>query len=202
MLNRTAITLTTVLIALAVLLTALPTSMYAAGLSQHQDTVVGHIFEDTNCDGIRQASEPVPPVGQQKGIVMYSAGNDGIFHTTDDMQVTLSGLATDGSGRFVFWVGNSKARARLTILEYDRPEGYEPARLNLRDEGGNYFTRPDSNYPDYWSTDGFQLGDKGEPVTVNIGLVKVGTCSDMSPIYDMPDPATLTEKAYLPLIVR
>lgn len=64
------------------------------------------------------------------------------------------------------------------------------------------FTRPDSTYPDYWSTDGFGLGDRGEPVTINIGLIKVGTCADMSPIYNMPDPATLTEKAYLPLIIR
>lgn len=154
---------TTLALLLLLLLSTVP-SVYA----RPEITLKGYIWEDTNCDGIRQDSEPL-----HKGtpVYLFAAGADGMVHTSDDQAIAVSGTG----GEYVYDLGITGVDYRLSTLAKDQPAGFVPAPYQAGDDRSrdNDLTRPLADYPNYWSTNAFQM-DASQTVTgVDIGLCRV-----------------------------
>lgn len=132
-------------------------------------TLKGYFWEDANCDGVRQDDEPL-----HKGteVYLFAAGEDGVVHTADDQVLDIGGMGGE------FWFTNGGAEDldyRITILAKDHPAGFVPAPYQAGADRSrdNDLTRPLADFPNYWSTNGFQMSATETITGVDIGLCRV-----------------------------
>jgi hypothetical protein len=90
-------------------------------------TVKGYLWNDANCDGIRQNTEaPLSgnPSGGQSMSIFY-VGSDSIPFTSDDTEVGVSG-ALNGWPTYQFSNGGQNGTFYIAIRPRDRPVGFIP----------------------------------------------------------------------------
>jgi hypothetical protein len=91
-------------------------------------TVTGYLWNDANCDGIRQNTEaPLSgnPAGGQSMSLFY-VGSDGIPFTSDDTEVGVAG-AINGNPTYNFRDGGQNGTYYIAIRPKDRPAGFIPS---------------------------------------------------------------------------
>jgi hypothetical protein len=91
-------------------------------------TIKGYLWNDANCDGIRQNTE-VPfssnALGYQ-GMSIFYVGSDGIPFTSDDTEIGVSG-ALNGWPTYQFSNGGQNGTYYIAIRPKDRPAGFIPS---------------------------------------------------------------------------
>jgi hypothetical protein len=175
----------TILTALSTLFALLSLTLLA-GLApaeaQSSDKIVGVIWEDTNCDGIHQDTEPLMP---NVTITLRYAGENGEIDGTDyDIQ---SWTPSDATYRFS-WAGAEEPYF-ISIRGEHKPAGYVPAPFRQGDDRtrDNDMTVGLLPGTSLWATPVFWMPADGSQVTdLDIGLCKL----------------VLDKVAYLPLVAR
>src|SRR5262245_38954883 len=123
--RRTTTTRTTRPILILFLLLALIASVSTSGraYAMPETTVTGYIWNDTDCDGIRQEGEPLH---MGAAVYLFAAGEDSAINTADDQVIEPSGRG--GALRYTF--GITDLDYALVILQRDQPAGFFPGPLN------------------------------------------------------------------------
>jgi hypothetical protein len=91
-------------------------------------TVRGYLWNDANCDGIRQNTE-APLAGNATGyqrMSLFYVGSDGIPFTSDDTEVGNVGIA-NGGPIYIFMNGGGNGTYYIAIRPKDRPAGFIPS---------------------------------------------------------------------------
>jgi hypothetical protein len=88
-------------------------------------TVKGYLWNDANCDGIRQSGEAPLAAGGQSMSIFY-VGSDGIPFTSDDSEIGVSG-ALNGWPTYSFRYGGEDHTYYIAIRPKDRPAGFIPS---------------------------------------------------------------------------
>lgn len=135
------------------------------------DRVYGYLWNDTNCDGIRQNTEgPISnPRGSQPMSLFY-VGQDGIPFTTDDNEIGYTSVP-NGTNQFSFTDGGGGYTFYIAIRPAYIPAGFTPS---LFQQGSDPTLDNDMKVweRNIWATTSFVI--KAEVVTgIDIGLCPV-----------------------------
>jgi hypothetical protein len=154
-------------------------------------TVRGYLWNDANCDGIRQSTEAPLATGGQSMSIFY-VGSDGIPFTSDDTEIGIGGAAS-GWPTYFFSDGGAGHTYYIAIRPRYRPAGFIPS---LWQQGSNATIDNDLKlWPDgAWATGTFLIpnltGFYGGPDA--IAGIDIGMCA----VASIPRPY----HASLPLI--
>jgi hypothetical protein len=132
--------------------------------------VRGYLWNDTNCDGLRQSSEGA--ISHIQTMNLFYVGNDGNPFTTDDSMVAWGSGGT-GYMTFIFSNGGGGNTYYIAIRPRDRPTGFVPS---LWQQGTDRTIDNDMRlWPDgTWATGTFVIA--AQTVTgIDIGLCPVAT---------------------------
>jgi len=116
------------LVALAVL--RIPALSYADDTpvpqASHGDgvTVRGYLWNDANCDGLRQSGEA--PMSGSIAMSIFYVGTDALPFSRDDTEIGLGGSTIDGTA-YVFRNGGENGSFYVAIRPRDRPAGFIPS---------------------------------------------------------------------------
>jgi hypothetical protein len=171
-----------ILTALFVLLSLTLIAGLPPAAAQSSDRIVGVVWEDTNCDGIHQETEPLLPYVRLT--LRYAGANGEIDGTDPDIQ-SMESL----TGNYFFTYGAAKEPYFLSIRSEHKPAGYVPAPFRqgadpTRDNDLTVGLLPGTTL---WATPVFVMPFDGSQVTdIDIGLCKL----------------VLDEVVYLPLVAR
>ena len=88
-------------------------------------TVRGYLWNDANCDGIRQNTEAPLANGGQSMSIFY-VGTDAIPFTRDDSEIGLGGAA-NGLPTYFFANGGENGTFYIAIRPRDRPASFIPS---------------------------------------------------------------------------
>jgi len=143
------------LITLALTIGALPAA------AMPDITASGLVWQDSNCDGVRQDGEPAV---LNQPIWLFAAGQDGQINTADDQVVEYGSSGT--MGQYLFTVGTTGVDYALVILPVARPVTRIPAPLHT----GGDTTKDNDLRSDIWATDGFQMNAAQTVTGVDLGF--------------------------------
>ncbi len=159
-------------------------------------TVIGSVWKDVNCDGVRQADEPALP---GMTVSLIGQGSDRQMYTGDDR--LLEQISSDGNaGQFVFTRGGPYGdKYAVAIFNGNKPAGYQPAPYmqgaDRAIDNDLYMPLADQGSP-LWATTAFEMhADRSSVTDIDIGLSEIGVCSGQPPV-------ERTEVIYLPMVVQ
>ncbi|GEM_PF-1430554 len=87
-------------------------------------TVRGYLWNDANCDGIRQRGEGA--MTNSLAMSIFYVGSDGMPFTRDDTEIGLGGSTIDGTA-YVFRNGGENGTFYIAIRPRDRPASFIPS---------------------------------------------------------------------------
>lgn len=169
--------------------------LFAQPISAQNYTVVGTVWTDANCDGVRQETEvPLPGVT----VSLIGQGTDGQMYTGDDR--LLEQISSDGNaGQFVFTRGGPYGdKYAVAIYNANKPAGYVPAPHQQGADRAidNDLYQPVSGSP-LWATTAFAMhADRSSVTDIDIGLAPAGACSNVG------EPPVYITRVYLPAVTR
>jgi hypothetical protein len=173
-------------------------SLLCAHIVEAQNyTVIGTVWTDANCDGVRQETEvPLPGIT----VSLIGQGADQQMYTGDDR--LLEQINSDSNaGQFVFTRGGPYGDLyAVAIYNADKPAGYQPAPHQQGADRAidNDLYQPVAGSP-LWATTAFAMhADRSSVTDIDIGLAPAGACSNGGG----EQPIEYTERVYLPLVVR
>lgn len=141
-------------------------------MQQSSFKVYGYLWNDSNCDGIRQSDEGVMPDDTSGGYRMslFYIGNDGIPFTRDDSEVDVASAA---NGNIMYGVlnGGGGNTYYIAMRPSQRPAGFVPSPYQ---QGADRTLDNDMTvWPDgAWATGTFVI--KATTVTgIDIGLCPI-----------------------------
>ncbi|MFV9507607.1 MAG: SdrD B-like domain-containing protein [Oscillochloridaceae bacterium umkhey_bin13] len=179
--STTPTTLVALVALLALVALALLPSQPVAAQSSFR--IVGVVWTDTNCDGIRQDDEPLKP---HVRMMLRWAGGNGVIDATD-REIEDGGSAA--SGQYAFTLAGAGEPYFISIRTADRPLGFT---LSPFQQGGDP-TR-DSDMRDdllpgttLWATPVFVMPEDGSQITG----VDIGLC-----------PLSMNNQVFIPLVTR
>jgi hypothetical protein len=187
---------------LAVALVALTTAsmLLLAQIAAAQNyTVIGEVWNDANCDGIRQATEAAMP---NIHVALTSQGIDQQLFTADDRQIEL-GQARTPDGQFSFTRGGPYGDLyAIVIYNGDKPAGFQPAPHQQGDDRtiDNDLHLPlESQGSPLWATTAFEMrADRSAVTDIDIGLAPTSGCAGQQPL---PHPGHAND-VFIPLLRR
>jgi hypothetical protein len=124
-------------------------------------TASGQVWQDRNCDGVRQDDEPSV---LNQPIWLFAAGQDGQINTADDQVVEYG--SSGNVGQYLFTVGTTGVDYALVILPVARPATQIPAPLHT----GGDTTKDNDLRSDIWATDGFQMNASQTVTGIDVGF--------------------------------
>ncbi len=168
-----------------------PPTMQQSGMK-----VIGYLWQDTNCDGLRQADEGAMPDTTTGGyrMSMFYIGDDGIAFTNDDSEVDVAG-AIDGNIHYGALNGGGGYSYYIAMRPSQRPVGFVPSRYQVGEDRS--IDNDMTVWPDgAWATSTFVIpnatgfpGGPGAVTGIDIGLCPVANLN-------------LPYKMALPLVLR
>ncbi len=170
------------------LMVALPNLTHAdegnLSLMQSSDRVRGYLWNDMDCDGLRQNTEGAMATAQQMSL--FYIGNDSIPFTRDDNEVGLGGAASS-LPIYLFDSGGGGNTYYIAIRPADRPIGFVPGPWQ---QGVDTTIDNDMKlWPDgTWATGTFTIAAQ------TVTGIDIGLC----PVASVPMPYHI----HLPLAVR
>lgn len=158
-------------------------------------TVIGSVWKDVNCDGVRQADEPALP---GMTVSLIGQGSDRQMYTGDDR--LLEQISSDGNaGQFVFTRGGPYGdKYAVAIYNANKPAGYVPAPHQQGADRAidNDLYQPVAGSP-LWATTAFEMhADRSSVTDIDIGLAPADACSNVG------EPPVYTTRVYLPAVTR
>lgn len=159
------------------------------------DVVRGYLWNDNNCDGLRQTEEgplPFDPLVYRE-INLFFIGNDNVPFTRDDSIVALTGLNRTISYSFIN--GGGGYSYYIAMRPSQRPVGFVPSRYQVGEDRS--IDNDMTVWPDgAWATSTFVIpnatgfpGGPGAVTGIDIGLCPVANLN-------------LPYKMALPLVLR
>jgi hypothetical protein len=160
---------------------AVLTLLFTQVIGAQNYTVVGEVWNDANCDGLRQSTEaPLPGIN----VALIGQGTDQQIFTADDRM--LEGRTTISPvGTFSFSRGGPYGDLyAVVIYNADKPAGFKPAPYQ---QGGDRALDNDLYMPlesqgsPLWATTAFEMHTDRSAVTdIDIGLAPTG-CTNQLP---------------------
>ncbi len=157
------------------------------------DTVRGYLWNDANCDGIRQGMEGALPDSVNSGyrLSLIYIGNDGTPFTSDDNEI---GFASAGNGLIEYFTfdGGGDYTYYFTMRPNDRPAGFVPSLVYGDTVDNKMYVLPNGG----WATPTFVI-PLGAGFSSGPGAIRgpdVGLCA----VSSLPMPYRVS----LPLVTR
>jgi hypothetical protein len=182
-----------IFISIAALLVMVPSNAVAQyEFDSWSDRIRGHIWEDANCNGIREDGEPLLP---NVTLFLRWAGSNGVIDGTDREIIS----STSTTGRYTFDLAGAGEPYFIALRAEGSPEGRPagffpaPFRQGADRTRDNDLTMP-LNGTSLWATQVFVMPADGSVVEgIDIGLCREGTT---------PNPQGPAFQIFVPLIQR
>lgn len=168
-------------ITFAILVAAILSLLFTKMTVAQSYTVIGEVWSDVNCDGIRQLAETVVP-GVKTALI--GQGVDGQLFTSDD-RLLESNTTGNTAGTFEFSRGGPYGdQYTVVIYNADKPTGFKPAPYQ---QGGDRALDNDLYMPlesqgsPLWATTAFEMHTDRSAITdIDIGLAPT-ECTNQLP---------------------
>lgn len=141
-----------------------------------QRTVLSLLWEDVDCNGLRDPAEPGIAAVQ---VALLQQGNDRLVYTADDrlLEYTIGNMGTAeyprGHLQFTRGLPGLPEDYYLAIFNADQPAGYRPAPFRSGNDPAldNDLTMPLAGSP-LWATAPFRLDPAGPVTEIALGLCR------------------------------